>query len=143
MKIARKFLQLPAKRRLLLAEACVYLIGARIRTAAVPFRTIAPALGAAMTDSEPSLRPEQQAIAGDIAATIDQAARHLPFKLLCLQQAIAAKRMLTRRGIPGTLYLGTQRDPDGQLQAHAWLRSGVIRVTGGSGTEHTILSRFT
>ena len=142
MNRVRKFAQLPAKRRLLLLEACLYLIAARLHTAALPFRAIAPALGTAMADSEPALRPAQQATASDIARTIDQAARHLPLKLLCLQQAIAAKRMLARRRIPGTLYLGTQRDPDGQLQAHAWLRSGAIRVTGGNGREHTILSRF-
>ena len=44
-------------------------------------------------------------------------------------------KMLERRGIPSTLYLGSGRDDQGQMAAHAWLRSGSYIVTGKEGHE--------
>jgi hypothetical protein len=43
--------------------------------------------------------------------------------------------MLHRRGIPSTLYLGVAKPSPGSdtpLEAHAWLRSGAVHVTGGA-----------
>jgi hypothetical protein len=57
-------------------------------------------------------------------------------------QAIAAKLMLKRRGIPSTLHLGVAKE-DNRFMAHAWLRSGSIILTGGAGRERfTIISTF-
>ena len=53
----------------------------------------------------------------------------------CLVKAVAAMKMLERRGIPSTLYLGSGRDDQGQMAAHAWLRSGSYIVTGKEGHE--------
>ena len=44
----------------------------------------------------------------------------------CLVKAIAAMRMLEKRGIESTLYLGTAKDESGKIIAHAWLRSGFF-----------------
>ena len=48
----------------------------------------------------------------------------------CLVKAIAGMKMLERRQIESTLYLGTAKDELGKLIAHAWLRSGpfILRV---------------
>lgn len=143
MKTISKFLGLTSRRRRLLTEAAWQLFIARIQTSALPFRRLAPSLGAIAKDSADTLPPLQEAAASDISWAINRAARHLPLTLLCLQQAIAARHMLARRGIPGTLYLGTRRSSDNSLLAHAWLRSGSIKVAGGNGdTEHAIVSRF-
>ncbi len=56
--------------------------------------------------------------------------RHTWWESQCLVMAIAAMKMLDRRGIESTLYLGTARDADGKMIAHAWLRSGNIYLTG-------------
>jgi hypothetical protein len=56
--------------------------------------------------------------------------RHLPGECKCLAQAVAAKMMLGRRGVPSTLYLGLAKDEQQKLRAHAWLRSGEVIVTG-------------
>jgi hypothetical protein len=63
-----------------------------------------------------------------VAWAIGAAAGRVPWRAGCLEQAIAAKAMLRRRGIASTLYLGVTRDPVG---AHAWLRVGDVNVTGG------------
>jgi len=143
MKVIASYLRLPDDRRRLLTEAAIYLLGARIQTALLPFRRIAPTLGTASTESPAALPAAQQALTRDIAWAVNRAAHHLPAKLLCLQQAIAAKHMLARRKIPGTLYLGTRYDDHGELLAHAWLRSGTIRVTGGDGSiNHAVMDQY-
>lgn len=54
----------------------------------------------------------------------------MPFRTACLQQAIAARAMLRRRGIGSVLRLGVG-DPSGALlEAHAWLDAGALAVTG-------------
>lgn len=143
MNTISRFLGLSADRRHLLAEAVLRLITARIQTSALPFRRLSPSLGSIAKDSADTLSATQEATASDIGWAIDCAARHLPVTLLCLQQAIAAKRMLAHRKIPATLYLGTRRSEENSLTAHAWLRSGSVRVAGGDGeTNHAIISRF-
>ena len=61
----------------------------------------------------------------------------------CLVKAIAAMKMLERRQIESTLYLGTAKDENGKLIAHAWLRSGPFYITGAEGMERfTVVSKF-
>ena len=52
-------------------------------------------------------------------------------------------RMLEKRGIESTLYLGTARDESGKMIAHAWLRSGPYYITGSEGMERfTVVGKF-
>lgn len=61
----------------------------------------------------------------------------------CLVKAYAAMKMLNRRGISSTLYLGSGRDEQGNMAAHAWLRSGSYLVTGKEGHErYTVVGMF-
>ena len=56
--------------------------------------------------------------------------------------AIAARAMLGRRGVPGTIYFGLRRDA-GELEAHAWLRTGRYVVTGAAGmSAFTVVGTF-
>jgi hypothetical protein len=66
-----------------------------------------------------------------ISEAIHIMSRYTLWESMCLVRAIAAMKMLERRGISSTLYLGTGKDENGQLIAHAWLRSGNQYVTGG------------
>jgi len=69
---------------------------------------------------------------------VQAVARHLPWRFVCLPQAIAAQRMLRRRGVASTLYLGVAPDrekPDA-IAAHAWLRAGDKIVTGERESRH-------
>ena len=108
------------------AEAISCLALARIAVMALPFRVLARRLGVrhAETAAIASVHPASRGVAWAIAA----AARRAPWRTECLEQAIAAKAMLRRRGIASTLYLGMARDP---VAAHAWVRVGDTNVTGG------------
>jgi Transglutaminase-like superfamily len=109
-----------------IAEALAYLALARLAVVLLPFRLIAPRLGVRRAETPPAagLPPASRGVAWAVAA----AARRTPWRSECLEQAIAAKAMLRRRGIQSTLYLGVARDP---VAAHAWLRVGELNVTGG------------
>ena len=65
----------------------------------------------------------------------------MPWTNKCLEQAFAAKMMLRRRGLSNTLYLAVARDIT--LEAHAWVRSGSVCVTGQADFDrYTIVARF-
>lgn len=113
--------------RALLGEAFACLALARLATLLLPFRVVARGLGA---HNEESTRAEPAtARARRVGAAVAVAARRTPWRSLCLEQAVAAKAMLRRRGIPSTLYLGVTAAP---FEAHAWVRVGEVNVTGGT-----------
>ncbi len=71
-------------------------------------------------------------IATRVGWAVQQAARHVPFRAVCLPQAVAGFMMLKRRGIRGILHLGIFL-PNGdnpRLQAHAWLEAVGREITG-------------
>lgn len=110
-------------------EAAAELTLAGLQLAVVRFPKLAARLGRHMAESsteESSSRTEQ---ARRIQWAVESAARVLPWKPVCLPQAVAATRMLRRRDIRSTLYLGV--DPSAGFDAHAWVRVGTFIVTGG------------
>lgn len=79
---------------------------------------------------------EELAAARRIAWAIHRVSPYTPWESNCFPQALTAKLLLRRRGIPSTLYLGAafKEDRSG-MEAHAWLRCGPMYVTGGKGDE--------
>lgn len=65
-----------------------------------------------------------------VRLAITRASRNLPTDPNCLPQALAGRRMLDRRCIASSLYLGFQRDAEGKPHFHAWLKVGPEWVTG-------------
>jgi len=74
------------------------------------------------------------AIAEQVGWAVRGTAAHTPWESACLVQALAAARMLQRRRVASTLYLGAARNPARreELHAHAWLRCGDLVLTGES-----------
>lgn len=62
---------------------------------------------------------------------------YTPWKSNCFPQALTAKLLLRRRGIPSTLYMGVafKQEENAALEGHAWLRCGPLFVTGGDGSK--------
>ena len=123
---SRRIRRLVSRDGVRIAEALACLALARAAVVVLPFRLIAPRLGVRRAETPPvaGLPPASRGVAWAVAV----AARRTPWRSECLEQAIAAKTMLRRRGIQSTLYLGVARDP---VAAHAWLRVGELNVTGG------------
>lgn len=139
-----KFLRLGRRDRRRFLEASLWLGVFRGAILFVPFKTLAGRLGKHMTET-PSTPADaatrQETIA--VARAVRTMGRNLPWHSSCLVQAAAGKRMLDRRRIPATLYLGAAQDDNGRLLAHAWLRSGDMILTGGAAkSRFTVVSTF-
>jgi hypothetical protein len=134
-RIGRRFYRISNAHRLLLAQAIVWLALARLALLVVPFQQLAKRFGkmvppGAGNDAQPALSAAQFALAQNISWAITRAARYVPFRAVCLPQAIAAQTMLRRRGIASVMHFGVLKKPGEELAAHAWLNAAQIEVTG-------------
>ncbi len=110
------------------------LLGAgRLLILAVPFRSLAGHLGmrAGIAPWAPLINARREAKALAISRVIRMAARYTPWTSNCFVQAVAARVLLGIHGIPYCLFFGVGRDPGAELQAHAWVVSGRVQVSGG------------
>ena len=140
MKKVVKFISLDRSSKLLLLESYLYLAWARILKR-IPFAKLSPSLGAPM--QETSREPGNTDTLKAISKSINLMSRYTWWESQCLVKAIAAMKMLKKRKIDCTLYLGTAKDEDGTMIAHAWVRSGTYYVTGKEGMERfTVVGKF-
>ena len=129
----------------LFLDALALLAWAKLRVHLLPFRWVAPSLGRANGETAASVPAGERALAVEISWAVQAAARHVPLRFVCLPQAIAAQRMLRRRGIATTLYLGVALDKAKRetITAHAWLRAGDKIVPGETeARRHRVLATF-
>ncbi|GIN73233.1 hypothetical protein J14TS2_37080 [Bacillus sp. J14TS2] len=136
------FLRLHPKTGFLLIEAYIYLGWARMLKN-IPFSKVASTLGNHMDETTYHPIQSNTQILKNISNAIQIMSKYTLWESQCLVKAIAGMKMLEKRGIDSTLYLGTARDEVGKLIAHAWLRSGSIYISGAEGMEKfTVVSMF-
>jgi hypothetical protein len=133
----RRFAQVNNRRRMLLGEAVVWLLLARLALLFIPFPRLARHLGTFVPPTDPRALQvmskgshEYARIAEEVGWAVTRAARHVPFKAVCLPQAMAARIMLKRRGVDSVLHFGAAKGQDKPLDAHAWLDAAGVEVTG-------------
>ena len=115
-----------------------YLLAARLALIFVPFPRLARRLGTFVPPTDPRAvaggktqpRTDQAQLAEDIGWAVTRAARYVPFKAVCLPQAMAARVMLKRRGVKSVMHFGAAKGTDKPLDAHAWLDAAGVEVTG-------------
>jgi len=136
-RLLLRFRQIDNRRRILLAEAVTYLLAARLALIFIPFPRLAPRLGSFVPPTDPragearmAAAPDQTKLAEEIGWAVTRAARYLPFKAVCLPQAMAAQVMLKRRGVKSVMHFGAAKGTDKPLDAHAWLDAAGVEVTG-------------
>lgn len=138
----RKFFSLDMKTMFLFIEAYMYLGWARFLKS-MPFSKIAPTLGTHMDETSLKCNESNKFILRSISEAIHIMSQHTFWESKCLVSAIAGMEMLKRRQIESTLYLGTAKDKNGKMVAHAWLRSGPFYITGAEEMERfTVVSKF-
>ncbi|WP_246202484.1 lasso peptide biosynthesis B2 protein [Virgibacillus doumboii] len=142
MRKVNILLSLNMEMKVLLFEAYFYLAWGRMLKG-MPFSKIAPSLGEKMKETSTNLNPEYRRKLGGISQAIQIMSKYTFWESECLVKAIAAMKMLEKRDIESTLYLGMAKDESGQLIAHAWLRSGPFYITGAAGMERfTVVNKF-
>ena len=132
----------------LLGETVVWLGVARLAILIIPFRWMIRALSL-----QPTLQPTCAAgpavpqlpgTSTRIAWAVCVVGERTPWQSSCLARALAATVMLRGRGIPSSMTLGVAKSSDGAgLDAHAWLTSGGLIVTGAGGHEkYQVIARY-
>jgi hypothetical protein len=112
----------------LAAEAAGWLFLAWLMAGLLPVRRLAHSM---LRAPSPAQGYDEAATIARVRWAVQAASRRVPWRSACLHQAIAAQRMLCRRGIAVELVFGVARDDAGRLQAHAWAKAGEITVVGG------------
>jgi hypothetical protein len=133
---------------LALCEAAALLSVAQFLTRCVPYSRWATLLGPIAREPGRAAFARERQVAGDVVRAVDIAARHLPWNVVCLPRAMAAKWMLARRNIPSVLHIGIGRTPDAAASAsssglHAWLSAGPEILVGGEvADQFSVLARY-
>lgn len=115
----------------------MWLLLARLSLLLVSFPRLARHLGTVVTPTDPRARhaasgnsPDAARLAAEIGWAVTRAARHVPFKAVCLPQAMAARLMLRRRGVDSVMHFGARVGYAKPIDAHAWLDAAGVQVTG-------------
>ena len=81
-------------------------------------------------------------VAAHVAQTVGRICSKTKWESKCLVRALTAQKLLSKEGIPSTMYLGVKEE-NGKMLAHAWLRVGRLIVTGGEvSDEYTVVDKF-
>ena len=133
----RRFAQVGKRRRALVVEAVAWLWLSRLALIVIPFPRLASHLGAFVSPADArALQARSKAsqdharLAEEIGWAVTRSARYVPFKAVCLPQAMAARVMLKRRGVASVLHFGAAKGMDKPLDAHALLDAAGVEVTG-------------
>jgi hypothetical protein len=141
-KKAHNFLRMNNKTKLLLIEAFLHLGRARYLKS-ISFSKVAPLLGEQMKETSYTSNSPNKEVLASISRAIHIMSRYTFWESQCLVKAMAGMKMLEKRNIDSTLYLGTAKDENGELIAHAWLRSGPFYITGAEVMDRfTVVSKF-
>ena len=74
---------------------------------------------------------EQLHTALALSQTVNALARRVPWPSACMDRALALHRLMEKRGLPHTLYMGVKKNDKQKLEAHAWVTAGGKVLTGG------------
>lgn len=99
-----------------------------------PFRWYKPWLGPVDRQvGRASPAPQDQDTVLRVGRVVQAVAKRTPWTSNCLPQALVAAWLLRQMGVPHAVHLGLRRasdTPDRGLEAHAWVLSGTVPVTG-------------
>ena len=134
------FVRAPVVVKVMALEAVLLLLLARLLVKYVPMRRWRHRLSTVEEGGPPF---EGRRLARKVARVVRRVARHVPFRAVCLPQAMAAQWMLRRRGISSRLFFGARRRlrpataspeerPASGMDFHAWLTVGDACVLGGA-----------
>lgn len=128
----KAFIALPFRDKLFFLDAVLLLSISKMVVLTLPFKKVAPYLGTVNGPIDERLDSLQSAKAERVKLFVQMAAGNVPFKSVCLDQAMAAMLLLRRFKIPSNLCLGVKpNDKERKLDAHAWVECGGQILVGG------------
>jgi hypothetical protein len=129
--VRQNFMLAPAEDKRLFLQALIWSIKVRFCMVFLPFRYYRELLGKMQTEAVNTVTDMQPTL--QIKTIVSAVCRHTPWESKCLVEAVVCKKLLQKRGIETTLYLGILMDGNKGLKAHAWLKLGDTILTGVRG----------
>lgn len=129
---AGRFAAMPRKEKLLAAEAVMTLYISWLKIQFMSLRRLTN-MGKETAITGLSNDQDSSKAIKSIKTALRRADRFSFWRNRCLVSSFAGKKMLSRRGIESSIYLGARLDEGGRLKAHAWLKSGDFEVVEKSG----------
>ncbi len=114
----------------------------RYKILKTPFNKLKIQLGEYNKESAEEVSIETYKKAKQIRWIVTHISQHTPWESLCLVQAMTVQKMLKKRNISTTIYLGVNKDKNNEMKAHAWIRCGQMYITGGNGTGYATVAKF-
>jgi hypothetical protein len=108
----------------------------------LPFKKILAWKGVPGVDSPAEPDPGSLEYRRSLQAALQICAKYTPWKNECYTQALTGKILLSRKGLPGTIYVGFRKNDAGVFEGHAWLRSCDRIICGGAQSEHYTIHSF-
>jgi hypothetical protein len=116
-----KFHKINTTERLVLFEAIFLFAWTIFLVKLLPLKFYHFFIGSYMKEAEISLNDYSEIDVEIISCAIRRARRIIPIKTKCLENSIVLKKMLDKRNIKNTLYLGLFKNEVKKLKAHAWV----------------------
>lgn len=139
----KTFFMLENRKKIRFVQAFIYTGIIRAFIVFVPFNKLSKKMGNHKDESSNDVDINSYRIAKETSWAVNQAAGQTPWESKCLVQALTAQKILRRKGVPSTLYLGVKKNKDNEMVAHAWLRCGSYYVTGGyNRREYAVVAKF-
>lgn len=104
-------------------------------------KKLSPHWGIRGEESVENASAEEYKYANVVASKVNRSANNTPWESKCLVRALTAQKLLKRKKIESTLYLGVGQE-NGKMTAHAWLRVGQMYVTGGNGEGYAVVDKY-
>lgn len=136
-----KFLKYNKNRKITI-EAWAFCMWYRILVFHVPMKYLEKYLGNRNEETSMEATKRDYYWAYRVSNEANRIADKTPWDSKCLVRALAARKILKRRGVHTTLYLGVGKEDEKKMIAHAWLRCGSFYVTGGTGEEFAMVAKF-
>lgn len=107
----------------------------------IPMKYLRRLFGKEGEESSQEATIEEYRYAKTISIYVNRSAEKTIWKSKCLVRALTAQKLLHRKNIDSTLYLGVGKEND-KMIAHAWLRCGRFYVTGGDGSGYAVVAKY-
>ena len=132
LKHIHKFFEITGRERVMMLEAFYWLVIYTFLIYVMPFRWWQESIGRKMQPlQEKPLTREQLWQIREVRRAVFRANKVLFGLAKCFALSLTLKKMLQKRGMDSTLYLGVKKNGHESLLAHAWLKCGDITVYGG------------
>jgi hypothetical protein len=139
-----KFSKLSGQEKMRFLEAILLLGFCKLVVKLIPLKKAASYIGTLNGPVREQLTNIEATTAQEVKSIFTTAIGVVPWKTVCLDQALALLIMLKRRRIPARLCLGVARKPEEQkLKAHAWILCGnQILIGGKQSVNFTMVASF-